>query len=56
MNTTFTSKARKIAVLAVIAMSLLISACGKIVVTGGNGCGVAACTTAPTPMSIQYVP
>jgi hypothetical protein len=51
-----TAQIRKIAVLTLVAIAIMTSACGKIVVTGGNGCNVAACTTAPTPMSIQYVP
>lgn len=52
MNTTFTSKARKIALLTLIAMSIFMSACTKTL--GGhsvtvnmpkNDCGVVACST-----------
>lgn len=50
------AKIKRFVLLAIVALSLLVSACGRIEFTkGGNGCGNMACTNEPTQYSIQYV-
>jgi major membrane immunogen (membrane-anchored lipoprotein) len=51
-----TNKIKRLAIIALVSLSLLISACGRIEFTkGGNNSGNIAGTGQPTQYSIEYV-